>query len=196
MQKRGTVLVHCTSPHRDLSTRKGSSWYSSCVMLWTEYSWILSKTTGPTETKFHVASPWYRGKDRKLIQMIKVICCYSSLSSPGSGVFSRDFSTNSAPQCRAFSRAPFLPKEYLLRTYLKIEKLKAPLFDRKWLMHKIIYLCCFSVHVPITTEGLKSVDTVSSQSLHVHNIMQMHKSHVHRIYIACVRKVEFIRRLQ
>ena len=34
----------------------------------------------------------------------------------GSGAFSRDFTTNLARQCRAFSRA------------LKIEKLKAPLF--------------------------------------------------------------------
>ena len=32
------------------------------------------------------------------------------------------------------------------------------------------------------------MDTVSSQSLHGNNIMHMHKSHVHRIYIACVRK--------
>ena len=39
------------------------------------------------------------------------------LSSPGgTGAFSRDFTTNLARQCRAFSRA------------LKIEKLKAPLF--------------------------------------------------------------------
>ena len=30
----------------------------------------LSETTGPTETKFHVAPPWDRGKDGKLIQLI------------------------------------------------------------------------------------------------------------------------------
>ena len=35
---------------------------------------------------------------------------------PGAGAFSKDFTTNLAPQCRAFSRA------------LKSEKLKAPLF--------------------------------------------------------------------
>ena len=35
---------------------------------------------------------------------------------PGAGAFSRDFTTNLAPPCRASSRA------------LKIEKLKAPLF--------------------------------------------------------------------
>ena len=37
-------------------------------------------------------------------------------SPPGAGTFSRDFTTNLAPQCRAFSGA------------LKSEKLKAPLF--------------------------------------------------------------------
>ena len=30
----------------------------------------FSETTGPTEAKFHVAPPWHRGKDEKLIQMI------------------------------------------------------------------------------------------------------------------------------
>ena len=39
-----------------------------------------------------------------------------TLSAPGAGAFSGDFTTNLARQCRAFSRA------------LKIEKLKAPLF--------------------------------------------------------------------
>ena len=71
----------------------------------------FSETTKPNEVKFHVAPPWNRRKDGKLIQMIKVICCYSLLSIPGGGAFSRDFSTNLAPQCRG----------------LKIEKLKAPL---------------------------------------------------------------------
>ena len=37
---------------------------------------------------------------------------------PGAGAFSRDFTINLSPQCRAFSRA------------LKTEKLKAPLFPR------------------------------------------------------------------
>ena len=60
-----------------------------------------------------MAPPWDRGKDGKLIQMIKVICCNSLLSAPGPGAFSRDFTTNLAPQCRDFSRA------------LKSEKLKA-----------------------------------------------------------------------
>ena len=30
----------------------------------------FSETTGPTETKFHVAPPWDKGKDGKLIQII------------------------------------------------------------------------------------------------------------------------------
>ena len=48
--------------------------------------------------------------------MIQVICCSSLLSVPGrAGIFSWDFTTSLAPECRAFSRA------------LKIEKLKAPL---------------------------------------------------------------------
>ena len=72
------------------------------------------ETTGPTEAKFHVAPPWDWGKDGKPIQIIKLICCYSLLSSPGPGTFSRGFATNLASH-RAFSSA------------LKIEKLKAPL---------------------------------------------------------------------
>ena len=79
------------------------------------FSNIFSKTTGPTEAKFHVEPPWDRRR--------KFIC-----SGPGTlffviivnlrraGAFSRDFTINSSPQCRAFSRA------------LKTEKLKAPLF--------------------------------------------------------------------
>ena len=30
----------------------------------------FSETTGPMEAKFHVAPPWNRGKDGKLIQII------------------------------------------------------------------------------------------------------------------------------
>ena len=78
MRKRGTVLVHCTSPHRDLSTRKVSSLIPLIVSVLCSGQKIrkLYETTGPTEAKFHVASPWDRGKDGKLIQLIKVICCY------------------------------------------------------------------------------------------------------------------------
>ena len=76
---------------------------------------IFSETTGPIEAKFHVEPPWDRG--RKLIQMVQVICLSSLLStSAGAGAFSRDFTINLSPQCRAFSRA------------LRTEKLKAPLF--------------------------------------------------------------------
>ena len=54
-----------------------------------------------------------------LKQMIPVICCSSfEYCQPlGAGDFHRAFTTNIAPQCRAFSRA------------LEIEKLKAPLFS-------------------------------------------------------------------
>ena len=50
--------------------------------------------------------------------MIPVICCSSfEYCQPlGAGDFRRAFTTNVAPQCRAFSRA------------FEIEKLKAPLF--------------------------------------------------------------------
>ena len=49
--------------------------------------------------------PWERGKDGKLIQndlghLLIVIVVYQ-----GAGAFGRDFTTNLAPQCRAFSRA-------------------------------------------------------------------------------------------
>ena len=52
------------------------------------------------------------------MQMISVICCSSfEYCQPlGAGAFRGAFTTNVAPQCRAFSRA------------LEIEKLKAPLF--------------------------------------------------------------------
>ena len=77
---------------------------------------IFSETTGPTEAKFHVEPQWDR--EGKFIQRIPVICCSSfEYCQPlGAGAFRGAFTTNVAPQCRAFSRA------------LEIEKLKAPLF--------------------------------------------------------------------
>ena len=77
---------------------------------------IFSETTEPVEAKFPVNPPWDRG--RKFIQMVQVICCFSLLSTTWrmAGAFSRDFTINLSPQCRAFSRA------------LKTEKLKALLF--------------------------------------------------------------------
>ena len=74
----------------------------------------FSEPTEQTEDKFHVAPSWDRGKDGKLIQMILVICCYLLLSNPGG----RDFTSNLAWQCRAFSRA------------LKDEKFKSPAIPR------------------------------------------------------------------
>ena len=71
--------------------------------------------TEPTEDKVHVGPPRDRGEnysnDSGQLLFFSLI-----LSAPGAGAFSRDFTTNLAWQCRAFSRA------------LKIEKLKAPLF--------------------------------------------------------------------
>ena len=64
---------------------------------------MLSETTGPTEAKFHVASPWYRGKDGNLIQMIRSFVFIHHSQPPVAGTFSRDFTINLAPQCRAFA---------------------------------------------------------------------------------------------
>ena len=77
---------------------------------------IFSETTGPTEAKFHVEAQWDRGG--KLFQMIPVICCssFEYFQPLGVGAFRGAFTTNVAPQCRAFSRA------------LEIENLKALLF--------------------------------------------------------------------
>ena len=76
---------------------------------------LFPETTGPTEAKFHAEPKWDRGG--KFIQMIPVICCSSFEYWPlGAGAFCRVFTTNVAPQCRAFRRA------------LEIEKLKAQLF--------------------------------------------------------------------
>ena len=75
---------------------------------------IFSETTGPIEAKFYVEPPWDKG--RKFIQMVQVIVVLHYCQPPGAGAFSRDFTINLTPQCRAFSRA------------LKTEKLKAPLF--------------------------------------------------------------------
>ena len=75
---------------------------------------IFSETTGPTEAKFHVQPLWDKG--RKFIQMVQVICSSLLSTSVGQGTFSKDFTINLSPQCRALSKP------------LKTEKLKAPLF--------------------------------------------------------------------
>ena len=63
--------------------------------------------------------PWNRG--RKFIQMVVGgggghLLFFIIVNLRRAGAFSRDFTINLSPQCRAFSRA------------LKTEKLKAPLF--------------------------------------------------------------------
>ena len=92
--------------------------YASMYVLVCEFQ-IFSETTGPTVAKFHVEPKWDRGG--KFIQIIPVMCCSSfeycqPLGAGGGGAFRRAFTTNVAPQSRAFSRA------------LETEKLKAPLF--------------------------------------------------------------------
>ena len=89
MRRRGAVLVHCTSPHRYISTSEVSSRYLLYSVLYSaQYICKFSETTGPTEA-FHVTPPWERGKDGELIQndlghLLKVIIVYQ-----GAGAFSR-----------------------------------------------------------------------------------------------------------
>ena len=60
------------------------------------------KTTGPIEAKLQVEPPWDR--ERKFIQMIRVICCSSLLStSGGAGAFSRDLTINLSPSAGRFA---------------------------------------------------------------------------------------------
>ena len=58
--------------------------------------------------------PWERGKDGKLIQNDLGHLLIVIIVNQGAGAFSRDFTTNLAPQCRAFSR--------------ELKSKKAPLF--------------------------------------------------------------------
>ena len=103
---------------------------------------IFSETTGPIEAKLHVEPPWDRG--RKFIQMVQVICCSSLLSASvgGGGDFSRDFTINLSPQCRAFSRA------------LKTEKLKAPLFPGPYYGAGTTNDCCICYPIERTAKTL------------------------------------------
>ena len=79
------------------------------------FSNIFSETTGPTEAKFHVEGKkvYSNGPGHFLFFIIVNL---RRGGGGGAGAYSRDFTTNLSPQCRAFSRA------------LKTEKLEAPLF--------------------------------------------------------------------
>ena len=79
------------------------------------FSNIFSETTGPAEAKFHVeGTKVYSNGPGHLLFFIIV--------NLRAGAFSRDFTTDLSPQCRAFSRA------------LKTEKLKAPLFPGPYML--------------------------------------------------------------
>ena len=73
--------------HRDLSTKLMKFQVDPFLQfLFYALDRIFSETTSPTDVRFRIAPPWDRGKDGKLnIKMIKVICCYSFLSTPGGG---------------------------------------------------------------------------------------------------------------
>ena len=109
MRRRGTILVQCTSPHRYISTSEVSSRYLLyfcviSVLCSAQYVCKFSETTVPTEA-FHVTPPWEKGKDGKLIQNDLGHLLIVIIVNQGMGAFSRDFTANLAPQCRAFSRA-------------------------------------------------------------------------------------------
>ena len=55
------------------------------VFFSTQYICKFSETTGPTEA-FHVTPPWERGKDGKLIQMIKVLLIVIIVNPGGGGI--------------------------------------------------------------------------------------------------------------
>ena len=74
------------------------------VLCSAQYICKFSETTEPTEA-FHVTPPWERGKDGKLIQNDLGHLLIVIIVNQGARAFSRDFTTNLAPQCRAFSRA-------------------------------------------------------------------------------------------
>ena len=78
--------------------------YYISVLCSAQYICKFSETTKPTEA-FHVTPPRERGKDGKLIQNNLRHLLIVIIVNQGAGAFSRDFTTNLAPQCRAFSRA-------------------------------------------------------------------------------------------
>ena len=69
MRRKGTVFVHCTSPHRyiylPVKLLVDTSYIS--VLCSAQYICKFSESTGPTEA-FHMTPPWERGKGGKLIQ--------------------------------------------------------------------------------------------------------------------------------
>ena len=69
MRRRGTVLVHCTSPHQYIyiPVKFLVDTYYMSVLCSAQYICKFSETTKPTEA-FHVTPPRERGKDGKLIQ--------------------------------------------------------------------------------------------------------------------------------
>ena len=74
------------------------------VLCSAQYICKFSETTKPTQA-FHVTPPWERGKGGKLIQNDSGHLLIVIIVNQGAGAFSRDFTTNLDPQCRAFSRA-------------------------------------------------------------------------------------------
>ena len=85
-----------------------------------------TKTTWPSEAKFHVALPGDRRKYGTCMKFDLGHLLLFIIIIPWAGIFSRDCTTNLSPQCSDFSRA------------LKIEKLKAPLLgcEGTWIAYK------------------------------------------------------------
>ena len=77
-------IVQCI--RRDLISRENRDFVCMYVCMYVcvcVFSNVFSETTGPIEAKFHVESPWDRG--RKFIQIVQVICCSSLLSTSVGG---------------------------------------------------------------------------------------------------------------
>ena len=74
------------------------------VLCSAQYICKFPESTGPTEA-FYVTPPWERGKGGKLFQNDLGHLLIDIIVYQGAGAFNRNFTTNLAPQCWAFSRA-------------------------------------------------------------------------------------------
>ena len=105
---------------------------------------------------------------------------------PGAGAFSRDFTTNLAPQCRAFSRS------------LKIEKLTAPLFPGP---EGLGDTNDWSINTEISTPFQIETDTFSDNlryysksvfAIHVlsHSLKYRFSNYQYSIFLFCTKRVQ------
>ena len=98
MRKRGTVLVHCTSP-LPVKFLVDTSYIS--VLCSAQYICKFSETTGPTEA-FHVTPPWERGKGGTLIQNELGYLLIVIIVNPRSGGIKQGFYHKFDPAVQSF----------------------------------------------------------------------------------------------